>query len=136
MRQLQSPPWRLHAIAWVYPSTQGAPAGSQSYPCNRMDSGVRFGSSWASLTESMRSAGKLEEIAVAVRARRRALGVTQIALAQLAGVGADFVYDVEQGKPTLRLDKLLDVLEVLGLQLRIESGKKRLVSDLAPAKKP
>lgn len=101
-----------------------------------MDLAVRFTTSSANLTESMRSAGKLTEVAQAVRTRRRALALTQIALAQLAGVGADFIYDVEQGKPTLRLDKLLDVLEVLGLQLRIESGKKRLVSDIAPEKKP
>jgi HTH-type transcriptional regulator / antitoxin HipB len=82
----------------------------------------------------MRSAETLSVIADATRRRRRALRLTQIALAELAGVGADFVYDVEKGKPTLRLDKLLDVLEVLGLQLRIESGKKRLVvaRELAP----
>lgn len=90
----------------------------------------------ARLSESMRSPERSSEVANAVRTRRRALGLTQIGLAQLAGVGADFVYDVEQGKPTLRLDKLLDVLEVLGLQLRIESGKKRLLSDIATEKKP
>lgn len=76
-------------------------------------------------------------LAAAVRARRKALGVTQHALALLAGCGPDFVYDVEQGKPTLRLDKLLDLLNVLGLELLLRSGKGDLVIDeaLAPAPK-
>jgi HTH-type transcriptional regulator/antitoxin HipB len=56
----------------------------------------------------------------AVRARRRRLGLRQQALADLAGVGVAFVYDLEHGKPTLRLDKVLAVLDVLGLGLVVE----------------
>lgn len=55
-----------------------------------------------------------------VRQRRRALGLKQVDLAELAGCSTRFVHAVEAGKPTLRLDSLLDVLRVLGLSLRLE----------------
>ena len=62
-------------------------------------------------------------LARAIRARRKSLHLTQLALSQLAGCGVDFVYDVETGKPSLRLDKLLDVLAVLGLELVLAPGR-------------
>ena len=76
----------------------------------------------------MRSKGRGPQAALAeaVRARRKALGVTQIELAELAGCGPVFIYDLEAGKPTLRLDKLLDVLDVLGLEIVVRAGKSRL----------
>ena len=58
----------------------------------------------------------------AIRARRKALKLTQVDLSRLAGCGPDFVYDVEAGKASLRLDKLLDVLGVLGLELGVSQG--------------
>ncbi len=63
-----------------------------------------------------------KRIAEAVRQRRKRLGVTQQALAQMAGCGLVFVYNIEHGKPSLRLDKLLDVLNVLGLELVVTAG--------------
>lgn len=74
----------------------------------------------------------------AVRARRKALRLTQIALSQLAGCGPDFVYDVEVGKTTLRLDKLVDLLNVLGLELVLGEGKEglRVMPSLAPPERP
>ncbi len=62
----------------------------------------------------------------AIRARRKALRLTQIELSRLAGCGPDFVYDLEVGKPSLRLDKLIDVLVVLGLELVLHPGKNGL----------
>lgn len=67
----------------------------------------------------------------AIRARRKTLRLTQIDLSKLAGCGPDFVYDVEAGKASLRLDKLLDVLGILGLELVVEQGKSGL--RVAPA---
>jgi len=61
-------------------------------------------------------------LAEAVRGRRVELDLTQAELADLAGCSQRFVHTVEQGKPTLRLDKLLDVLEVLGLGLSVGPG--------------
>lgn len=62
-------------------------------------------------------------IAFAVRKRRKSLGITQQALAQRAGCGLVFVYNIEHGKPSLRFDKLLDVLDVLGLELVVRAGE-------------
>ena len=62
-------------------------------------------------------------IAIVVRQHRRRLGVTQQTLARMAGCGLVFVYNIEHGKPSLRFDKLLSVLDVLGLELVvIDSG--------------
>jgi len=55
----------------------------------------------------------------ALRRRRRSLALSQLQLCDLAGVGPAFLYDLEKGKPTVRLDKLLAVLEVLGLGLEL-----------------
>jgi y4mF family transcriptional regulator len=80
----------------------------------------------------MRSKGNVgfRALASAVRARRKALGVTQIELARLAGCGPVFVYALETGKKTLRLDKLLAVLEVLGLELVVSQGHGGIRVDL------
>jgi len=61
-----------------------------------------------------------------VRARREALGLRQSELADLAGCSARFVHTLEGGKGTVRLDKVLDVLEVLGLSLELTSGTGRI----------
>lgn len=57
-----------------------------------------------------------------VRSRRMDLGLRQDELAALAGVSVRFVHTLEQGKPTLRLDKMLAVLGQLGLDLVLEPG--------------
>jgi y4mF family transcriptional regulator len=70
---------------------------------------------------------RIRELAQAVRAHRRMLGLTQIDLGRFAGCGPDFIYDLEAGKPTIRLHKLLDVLGVLGLELHLVEGRRVLV---------
>ena len=57
----------------------------------------------------------MEATAKCARERRKALGLTQRDAAALAQCHYVFVNDLEQGKPTLRLDKVLDVLGALGL---------------------
>lgn len=52
-----------------------------------------------------------------VRARRRDLGLLQIDVADMGGVSERFVRELEHDKPTLRLDKVIAVLDVLGLEL-------------------
>lgn len=49
-----------------------------------------------------------------VKARRKAVGLTQAHLADRAGVGLRFVRDLEQGKESLRLDKVNQVLALFG----------------------
>lgn len=64
--------------------------------------------------------GKLSKAAAReVRDRRRALGLTQQDLAELAGVSERFVRFVEQAKPSVQLDALESVLDALGLELRL-----------------
>jgi y4mF family transcriptional regulator len=65
----------------------------------------------------------IQPLGAAVRRRRRALGLRQAELAELAGCSQRFVHTVEQGKPSLRLDKILDVLEVVGLGLMVVPGR-------------
>jgi HTH-type transcriptional regulator / antitoxin HipB len=52
-----------------------------------------------------------------VRDRRKALSLTQDSLADLAECSPRFVRAIEAGKVSLRLDKLVAVLDALGLEL-------------------
>lgn len=61
-----------------------------------------------------------------VRARRRALGLSQQEVAELAGVAVRTVHAVEAGKATLRLDALLAVLDAVGLRMALERGGRSL----------
>ena len=49
-----------------------------------------------------------------VKTRREQLGLTQQKLADRAGVGLRFIRDLEQGKQSLRLDKVNQVLVLFG----------------------
>jgi y4mF family transcriptional regulator len=61
----------------------------------------------------------MDEIAEVVRARRKELGIDQETAAQLAGVSRKLVSDIERGKRTVRMDVLISVLDVLGLELQV-----------------
>lgn len=52
-----------------------------------------------------------------VKEKRKQINITQIELADKAGVGLRFVRDMEQGKTTLRMDKVNDVLILFGAEL-------------------
>lgn len=52
-----------------------------------------------------------------VKEKRRKLDLTQIELAKKAGVGLRFIRDLEQGKRTLRMDRVNQVLELFGSEL-------------------
>lgn len=60
-------------------------------------------------------------IAETVRRVRKEYGLTQVALAGLAGTGVRFISDLERGKQQLSLDKVVDVLAALGLRLVVVS---------------
>lgn len=51
-------------------------------------------------------------LATFVKAKRREQGWTQVQLADYAGVGLRFVREMEQGKSSLRLDKVNQVLDL------------------------
>lgn len=51
---------------------------------------------------------------------RKARGLAQTQLAGLSGVGITFLSNLENGKQTAKLDKTLNVLATLGLDLLVE----------------
>lgn len=59
----------------------------------------------------------IETLPQAIRFHRRRAGLTQAALARLAGVGKTVVFDIENGKATVRLQTLLRVLHAVNIQL-------------------
>lgn len=59
----------------------------------------------------------MNSIATFVKDRRKKLGLTQTDLAEKSGVGLRFVRELEQGKQTLRLDKVNQLLALFGYEL-------------------
>ena len=57
------------------------------------------------------------ELSVFIKEKRRLAHLTQPELAEKAGVGLRFVRELEQGKTTLRLDKVNQVLQLFGYQV-------------------
>ncbi|MDP2787139.1 MAG: helix-turn-helix transcriptional regulator [Pseudomonadota bacterium] len=55
-----------------------------------------------------------QQLGQVLRAARKQLGLTQSKLALAAGCGLRFIVDLEAGKPTLRLETVLLVIEALG----------------------
>jgi HTH-type transcriptional regulator / antitoxin HipB len=62
-----------------------------------------------------------EQLGAAIRTRRKQLKVTQKDLAMTCGTGLRFIIDLEKGKPTCQIGKMLQVLQALGLKLQIVS---------------
>jgi len=58
-----------------------------------------------------------ETIAQFVAKRRKSQKLTQPQLAEKAGVGLRFIRELEAGKPTLRIDKVNEVLRLFGAHL-------------------
>ena len=56
-----------------------------------------------------------------VRARRKVLNLTQAELAMTSGTGVRFIGELENGKETCHLGKVLSVLRTLGLRWKIAS---------------
>ncbi len=57
------------------------------------------------------------ELGSAIRDRRRELGYTQAFLAEYAGVSASFLSELENGKETIQLGKMMEVLSLLGMDI-------------------
>jgi len=68
-----------------------------------------------------------EKIGQLVSSTRKGMGVTQKNLAMTSGTGLRFIIDLEKGKPTCQLGKVLTVLHTLGIKIEMipgGSGKK------------
>jgi y4mF family transcriptional regulator len=60
-----------------------------------------------------------DDLGTAVRTARKSLQLTQPELALAAQVGVRFIVDLEAGKPTVRLESVMRVLEALGATLQL-----------------
>lgn len=61
----------------------------------------------------------MDSLRLFVKQKRKELKLTQVDLALNAGVGLRFVRDLEQGKKTLRLDKVNDILALFGKEVGV-----------------
>lgn len=53
-----------------------------------------------------------------LRAKRKLYNLSQIELAERAGVGIRFVRELEQNKPTVQMDKVNQVLALFGEEMQ------------------
>lgn len=60
-----------------------------------------------------------QQLGSALRAARKQLGLTQPQLALAAGVGVRFIVELEAGKPTVRLENVLRVIDALGGEVQV-----------------
>jgi y4mF family transcriptional regulator len=60
-----------------------------------------------------------QSLGTVLRASRKRLGLTQADLALAAGVGLRFIVELEAGKPTVRLEQVLRVVDALGSSLTL-----------------
>ena len=60
-----------------------------------------------------------EQLGQALRTARKQLGLTQPQLALAAGVGVRLIVELEAGKPTLQLEKVLQVIDALGGEIQL-----------------
>ncbi|WP_415878096.1 helix-turn-helix transcriptional regulator [Methylomonas sp. TEB] len=61
-----------------------------------------------------------QQLGQALRTARKQLGLTQSEMALTAGVGVRFIVDLEAGKPTVRLETVMRVIEALGGQVMLD----------------
>lgn len=59
------------------------------------------------------------QLGAALRGARKQLGLTQPQLALAAGVGVRFIVELEAGKPSVRLEQVLRVIDALGGELEL-----------------
>jgi len=62
-----------------------------------------------------------ETIGKTIRDSRKKMGATQKDLALSSGTGVRFVIDLEKGKPTCHIGKVLTVLQTLGIELTLNA---------------
>ena len=70
-------------------------------------------------------------IVLQIRNLRKKNGLTQVEFAKRAGVGLRFLRELEQGKATVRVDKLMQVLNFLGYHLELNKNKPELMTKSA-----
>ena len=61
------------------------------------------------------------DLGALVKDHRTKAGLTQLELANLAGVGKTTVFDIEKNKETVRWNNLMAVLQVLNIKVEFKS---------------
>ena len=65
-----------------------------------------------------------------LKEKRKQLNLTQPELAEKAGVGLRFIREIEQGKTTLQMDKVNQVLKLFGVELGVIAiDRKKLMNE-------
>jgi len=54
-----------------------------------------------------------------IKIHRKAAGLTQLQLADLAGIGKTTVFDIEKNKESIRWDNLKAVMKVLNIEIKL-----------------
>ena len=66
-----------------------------------------------------------------IKYHRKQAGLARLNLANLAGVGKTVIYDIENGKKTIKLETLMKILNILNIKINLESPLlERNMSDL------
>ncbi len=65
----------------------------------------------------------IQAIGSKIRKERTSQSLTQTELGDLSGVSINFISQLEQGKETVQMNRVLMVLETLGLTLKVEYNK-------------
>ncbi len=69
-------------------------------------------------------------LATVIREHRKIAGLSQLQLAELAGVGKTVVFDIEKGKETIQLDTLRKILAALNIKVQLTSPvMNQIISD-------
>lgn len=69
----------------------------------------------------------IQELGQLIKTQRNQMKLSQTQMAELAGVSLNLISQIELGKPRVQFIKLLQVLQTLGLQLKVELGPAGLV---------
>jgi y4mF family transcriptional regulator len=69
----------------------------------------------------------IQELGRLIKTQRNQMKLSQTQMAELAGVSLNLISQIELGKPRVQFIKLIQVLQTLGLQLKIELGPAGLV---------
>lgn len=77
----------------------------------------------ATSSEAPGAGRALRALGKAIATERKRRGLSQTELGRLSNTSINFVSQIESGKPTARIDKLLSVLHSLGLEFRLQRGR-------------
>ena len=64
----------------------------------------------------------VKELGAIIKETRKRQKLTQVELAQLSNLGTRFISDLENGKPTCEIEKVLKVAANLGIKIEVNNG--------------